>query len=380
MPTPDNFYRRPLPQAQVAFASTEGRALFQQALAAGGMEGWFALSEQFHTQSDPAFCGLGTLVTVLNALEIDPGRVWKGPWRWFGEELLDCCLPLSRIRERGVTLDELACLARCNGAAARVARADTTPLDELRVLLASAAAAPRGPFVVAAYSRAPLGQTGAGHYSPLAGYHAARDLALVLDVARFKYPPHWVALSELYRAMQEVDPQTGRARGFLVLERSPLPLALLFRLRLEAGPARMQALAFETLPRLLALPDRSTQLRGVLDGPTRAALVEWGTRLSSSLAELPAEHAALVDALLCELRATALYALVRDLPLDLSEPLLAELLTVLLLALPDSAVSSGSELAQARARLRDAGTGALAREILALREQLAMLRSWTGHC
>src|SRR6185295_3304569 len=116
-------YRRPLPAGLIPFGSAEGRGIFREALEAGTMEGWFALSEQFHTQSDPAFCGLGTLVVVLNALEIDPGRVWKGPWRWYGEELLDCCLPLEQVRERGVTLDELACLARCNGANARVARA-----------------------------------------------------------------------------------------------------------------------------------------------------------------------------------------------------------------------------------------------------------------
>src|SRR5687768_17865140 len=113
LPAVSTYYRRPLPKPLVPFASSEGRSLFQEALDAGTMEGWFALSEQFHTQSDPAFCGLGTLVVALNALEIDPGRVWKGPWRWYGEELLDCCLPLDQIRERGITLEELACLARC---------------------------------------------------------------------------------------------------------------------------------------------------------------------------------------------------------------------------------------------------------------------------
>lgn len=39
-------------------------------------------------QNDPAFCGLGTLVMVLNALAMDPGRVWKGIWRWYHEELV----------------------------------------------------------------------------------------------------------------------------------------------------------------------------------------------------------------------------------------------------------------------------------------------------
>ena len=32
--------------------------------------------------------GLAVLL-FLAGLEIDPGRAWKGPWRWFGEELLD---------------------------------------------------------------------------------------------------------------------------------------------------------------------------------------------------------------------------------------------------------------------------------------------------
>jgi glutathione gamma-glutamylcysteinyltransferase len=42
---------------------------------------------------------------------------------------------------------------------------------------------------------------------------------LVLDVARFKYPPHWVALPRLAAAMRTVDPTTGRSRGWLELRR-----------------------------------------------------------------------------------------------------------------------------------------------------------------
>ena len=33
-------------------------------------------------QDEPAFCGLGTLVTALNALAVDPGRIWKGVRRF----------------------------------------------------------------------------------------------------------------------------------------------------------------------------------------------------------------------------------------------------------------------------------------------------------
>lgn len=42
------------------------------------MECYFRLAEQFRTQDEPAFCGLSTLTMVLNALAVDPGRVWKG--------------------------------------------------------------------------------------------------------------------------------------------------------------------------------------------------------------------------------------------------------------------------------------------------------------
>jgi glutathione gamma-glutamylcysteinyltransferase len=37
-------------------------------------------------------------VTALNALEVDPGRVWKGVWRWYDESLLDCCKDLAAVR------------------------------------------------------------------------------------------------------------------------------------------------------------------------------------------------------------------------------------------------------------------------------------------
>ena len=195
--------------------SPEGRQVFGEALAAGGLDGYFPLAEQFHTQSEPAYCGLGSLVVALNALAIDPGRPWTGPWRWFGEELLDCCRPLAEIREQGVTLDELACLARCNGVDVTTTRAAPDNLAAWRAALTVAAGG--GNVLIASYDRAALGQTGEGHFSPIGGYHSARDLALVLDVARFKYPPHWVPAEHLWRAMQPIDPATAQARGWLTL-------------------------------------------------------------------------------------------------------------------------------------------------------------------
>ena len=259
MPT---LYRRPLPTDAVAFSSTAGREIFAEALASGGLGGYFPLAEQFHTQSDPSFCGLGSLVVALNALGIDPERLWKGPWRWFAEDLLDCCVPLSEVRQRGLDIDELACLARCNGAEVDVVRATETNLDDWREFVCRAA---KGDAVlIASYDRASLGQTGSGHFSPVGGYHATRDLALILDVARFKYPPHWVSAQQLWRAMQPADPETGRPRGWILLRRRATAGAVGFNIHCLGGSWQALAARIRTvttdLKRTTSLVEAATML------------------------------------------------------------------------------------------------------------------------
>ncbi len=110
---------------------------------------------------------------------------------------------------------EFACLGRCNGADIEVHRGDVSSMEDWRSALAAAASG--AAVVVAAYDRAAMGQTGSGHFSPIGGYHFRRDRALILDVARFKYPSHWVSAEQLWRAMKRMDPTTGLARGWLII-------------------------------------------------------------------------------------------------------------------------------------------------------------------
>ncbi|MEA3084758.1 MAG: glutathione-S-conjugate glycine hydrolase, partial [Paraburkholderia sp.] len=51
----------------------------------------------------------------------------------------------------------------------------------------------------------------------LAAYDAASDSALLLDVARYKYPAVWVPLTQLYAAAQAVDNVSGLSRGIVVV-------------------------------------------------------------------------------------------------------------------------------------------------------------------
>ena len=68
------------------------------------------------------FLSLPPLLLPLPA--VDPGRVWKGPWRWYHENMLDCCVPLSKIETQGITLEQFNCLAACNGLNVQTVRPD----------------------------------------------------------------------------------------------------------------------------------------------------------------------------------------------------------------------------------------------------------------
>ena len=79
----------------------------------GTMENYFKLAEQFTTQADPAYCGPASLIMVLNSLQIDPNKTWKGIWRWYSEEILHCTT--EEVMANGMSLEEISQLARCNG-------------------------------------------------------------------------------------------------------------------------------------------------------------------------------------------------------------------------------------------------------------------------
>ena len=55
------------------------------------------------------------------------------------------------------------------------------------------------------YDRKGLGQVGGGHFSPLGAYHEKTDSFLIMDVAKYKYPPVWVGATTLYSAMATLD-------------------------------------------------------------------------------------------------------------------------------------------------------------------------------
>eukprot|EP00981_Chlorochromonas_danica_P003269 scaffold634_cov185-Ochromonas_danica.AAC.6 len=198
-------HRCPLPPPAFPFNSTEGKKLFHEAMLAGHMEGYFLQAEHFLTQGNTGFCGLGSLTMALNTLLIDPNKVYS---------------------VQGTSMMSVACLARCNGLNVELIYGHDSDLETFRqdVKRVSSQSKDYPPHVLlVSYSREALGQLGVGHFSPIGGYHAESDQVLILDVARFKYPPHWLPLQLVFEAMKPLDTETGLSRGYLILTASNSP-------------------------------------------------------------------------------------------------------------------------------------------------------------
>lgn len=223
-----SFHKRVLPSTLVSLSSPRGKVLFREALALGGMESFFPLSEQFITQSEPALCSLSSLAMVLNALSFDPKKIWKGAWRWVSEDMLRCDAAhacghsFEKIKSGGMDFNEFESLANCHGVQIQSNRAIqsstksyTEGLEKFRndVKAISSSDLAKA-FLIVNFSRKHIAQTGSGHFSPIGGYHSDKDLVLVMDTARFKYPPFWVPTEELWKSMSPVDTNTGQERGY----------------------------------------------------------------------------------------------------------------------------------------------------------------------
>ncbi|KAL0654606.1 hypothetical protein Bca4012_097297 [Brassica carinata] len=188
-----SLYRRFLPSPPaIDFASVEGKKIFNEALQKGTMEGFFRLISYFQTQSEPAYCGLASLSMVLNSLSIDPGRKWKGPWRWFDESMLECCEPLQIVKDKGITFGKVVCLAHSSGAKVQAFRTTQSTIDDFRKYV--------------------LKCSTSDNCHMISTYHRGIFKQLLWD------------------AMNSIDQSTGRHRGFMLISRPHREPGLLYTL------------------------------------------------------------------------------------------------------------------------------------------------------
>lgn len=209
-----------LPPELIALDSDEGQKLLGESTA---RRDFVPLVDQYVTQRDPGYCGVASVVMVLNALQI-PAPVaseWGAPFFTqddvFNEKARTVAEPGFK---GGLTLQQLADIVQSHAATAAVHYASETTLDAFRDL-ASKNMATAGDYIIVNYNRQDVGQELMGHISPIAAYHAGSDRFLLLDVARYKYPPVWVSSAALFRAMSTSDIVSGKSRGFVVVQGAP---------------------------------------------------------------------------------------------------------------------------------------------------------------
>ncbi|ATQ70184.1 glutathione gamma-glutamylcysteinyltransferase [Methylosinus trichosporium OB3b] len=208
--------RLPLAENLVDLRSAQGR---EWLLEADAREAYWPLAAEFVSQTNGAFCGVATLVMVLNSLEVAAAGVDAASFTQENvfSDRTEAIVRRDSILQRGMTLDELGALFASFGLSARAVHAAASSLEEFRALAVDHLSRKRR-HVVVNYLRSALGQQRGGHISPLAAYDGKTDRFLVLDVARYKYPPVWIAAAELYAAMNTIDAgNDGRSRGFVLV-------------------------------------------------------------------------------------------------------------------------------------------------------------------
>eukprot|EP00930_Biecheleria_cincta_P063860 TRINITY_DN49395_c0_g1_i1.p1 TRINITY_DN49395_c0_g1~~TRINITY_DN49395_c0_g1_i1.p1 ORF type:complete len:269 (-),score=23.27 TRINITY_DN49395_c0_g1_i1:126-932(-) len=204
---------------------------------------YWQLMNHFLTETHSVTCGPTTATMVLNALgsqglpapvsnlysfHFDNFSMVQHYWDLDNINASECAQKATS-GSKGLSLSQVGAMLEC--ASPRVfvdvVHCHSSSVSKFRESVVKAFEAEPLQFIAVNFDRHGLDQEGAGHHSPLGAYDAVSDRVLVLDVARYKYPPVWVHVEDLFRAMSvnfshpEI-PVKGFStpRGFLVVSAS----------------------------------------------------------------------------------------------------------------------------------------------------------------
>ena len=200
------------PEGQKLFGTSQYRASY------------FAVASYLETEHVQTFCGPASIAAVMNSLDVErpkPRRLY--PYGLFTQD--EVFTPENQrvksydaVERAGLTLEEARRFMENLGVRAVTHHGDSFDAAWLRQAIMSALGDP-GRRMIVNYWRQSVGQEGGGHFSPVGAYDEASDRVLVLDVAKYKYPPAWVPLVALHEAMKTIDATSRQARGLVVITR-----------------------------------------------------------------------------------------------------------------------------------------------------------------
>jgi len=184
----------------------------------------FKLLRFYESQIRGTYCGIATAVVALNSLSIESlkSQYLENSYLFTQEEFFEGkigeTIDPARTKKQGLTLNDMAKVMKTQPLMVNAYEAAYFTDEEIRYKIMTALTNPNQ-TVIALYHRKELKQEGAGHWSPVAAYDRKSDSFLILDVARYKYPPAWVDGKAFIAAMKAPNDK-GVSRGFLILDNS----------------------------------------------------------------------------------------------------------------------------------------------------------------
>jgi len=191
---------------------------------------FFALQSGLDAQLNQAYCAVASAAALLNSLRSSAGAlnlslpvdpIYK-PYAYATQtDLLSTrCANRNVIHYNasydgifhtpgGINLGQTKALLECHLPRAvwqvTAVQVDATvSRDNFRKAIAGALRNKQARVLIN-YDRPVVGQAGGGHFSPIASYSKDQDSFLVMDVAKYKYPPVWISVGRLHAAAGTVD-------------------------------------------------------------------------------------------------------------------------------------------------------------------------------
>lgn len=209
----------PVPPNLVALAQPAGQ---KRLTGTASNQSYWPLSQYFETQRNEAYCSVATSVMALNALGIRRPESSQYPdFPFFSQDdffrgIDPQVANAAQVSREGMTLDQLSAALNAFPVTVSKYHGVDLSLGQFRDLVRTTTAH-NDRFALLNFRRMEIGETGGGHWSPLAAYDPASDSALLLDVARYKYPAVWVPIAQLYAAALAVDSVSGMSRGIVII-------------------------------------------------------------------------------------------------------------------------------------------------------------------
>jgi hypothetical protein len=210
-----------IPQKLISLSQPLGNKIFARSYSP---EYFWPLNLNFVTQDNTTYCSVASSVMVLNAMNIEPPKDPQYlPFKTFSQNNffthdIEKVLPSGNVKKEGATLDQLGHALSLYPVSVKLVHADEITKDQFRNLARNIIEEKSG-YIIVNFSRPALGEKGEGHMSPIAAYDKFSDRVLILDVARYRYPPVWVNTADLWYAMHTVDSTSQKYRGLIVLSK-----------------------------------------------------------------------------------------------------------------------------------------------------------------